>query len=376
MRPCAPAQPPGLRFQGDGVRQTRSVAATIRYASDKRPVLAHRDDNMRQTWARPTILAAGLALLASAAVATAQDFPSRPVTMVVPFPAGGPLDAVARIMAERMRVALGQTIVVENVGGASGTLGIARVIRATPDGYTIVAGGLPTNVLNGAVMTLPYDPFDIQPIALTIRAPLLVVARKSMPANDLNELIAWLKANPGKATQGTGGVGATSHIAGLFFQQLSGTRFALVPYRRAGPAMQDLLSEQIDLMIDPASGTLPQARAGNLKAYAVTDDHRLAVAPDIPTAAEAGLPGFQIVNWQGFFAPKGTPPAVVERLNAAIVETLADPAVRSRLIDLGQEIFPREQQTPAALGALNKADIEKWWPIIRAAAAKGEADKQ
>jgi tripartite-type tricarboxylate transporter receptor subunit TctC len=330
---------------------------------------------MRQTWARPTILAAGLALLASAAVATAQDFPSRPVTMVVPFPAGGPLDAVARIMAERMRVALGQTIVVENVGGASGTLGIARVIRSAPDGYTIVAGGLPTNVLNGAVMTLPYDPFDIQPIALTIRAPLLVVARKSMPANDLKELIAWLKANPDKASQGTGGIGATSHIAGAFFQQLSGTRFALVPYRGAGPAMQDLVSEQIDLMIDPASGTLPQARAGKIKAYAVTDDHRLEAAPDIPTAAEAGLPGFEIVNWQGFYAPKGTPAPVVERLNAAIVETLADPVVRSRLVDLGQEIFPRDQQTPAALGARNKADIDKWWPIIKAAGIRADAAK-
>ena len=314
-------------------------------------------------------------MLAGTTLAAAQEYPSRPITMVVPFPAGGPLDSVARIMAERMRVALGQPVVIDNVGGASGTVGIARVIRATPDGYTIVAGGLPTNVLNGAVMALPYDPLDIQPISLTIRAPLLVVARKSMPANDLKELITWLKANPDKASQGTGGIGATSHIAGVFFQQLSGTRFTLVPYRGAGPAMQDLLSEQIDMMIDPASGTLPQVRAGKIKAYAVTDDHRLAAAPDIPTAAEAGLPGFEIVNWQGFFAPKGTPSAVVERLNAAIVETMADPAVRSRLMDLGQEIFPREQQTPAALGAINKADIERWWPIIKAAGVRSEASK-
>jgi tripartite-type tricarboxylate transporter receptor subunit TctC len=329
---------------------------------------------MRRSLARH-ILAGVTAMLAGTPLAAAQDYPSRPVTMVVPFPAGGPLDSVARIMAERMRVALGQTVVVDNVGGASGTVGIGRVIRAVPDGYTIVAGGLPTNVLNGAVMSLPYDPLDIQPIALTIRAPLLVVARKSMPANDLKELIAWLKANPDKASQGTGGIGATSHIAGLFFQKLSGTRFTLIPYRGAGPAMQDLLSEQIDLMIDPASGTLPHARAGKIKAYAVTDDHRLAAARDIPTAAEAGLPGFEIVNWQGFFAPKGTPVSVVEKLNAAIVETMADPAVRSRLMDLGQEIFPRDQQTPAALGALNKADIDKWWPIIRAAAVTSEAGK-
>ena len=329
---------------------------------------------MRRTSAQ-YILATGLAMLAGTTLAAAQEYPSRPITMVVPFPAGGPLDSVARIMAERMRVALGQPVVIDNVGGASGTVGIGRVIRATPDGYTIVAGGLPTNVLNGAVMALPYDPLDIQPISLTIRAPLLVVARKSMPANDLKELITWLKANPDKASQGTGGIGATSHIAGVFFQQLSGTRFTLVPYRGAGPAMQDLLSEQIDLMIDPASGTLPQVRAGKIKAYAVTDDHRLAAAPDIPTAAEAGLPGFEIVNWQGFFAPKGTPSAVVERLNAAIVETMADPGVRSRLMDLGQEIFPREQQTPAALGAINKADIEKWWPIIKAAGVRSEASK-
>ena len=329
---------------------------------------------MRRTSAQ-YILATGLAMLAGTTLAAAQEYPSRPITMVVPFPAGGPLDSVARIMAERMRVALGQPVVIDNVGGASGTVGIARVIRATPDGYTIVAGGLPTNVLNGAVMALPYDPLDIQPISLTIRAPLLVVARKSMPANDLKELITWLKANPDKASQGTGGIGATSHIAGVFFQQLSGTRFTLVPYRGAGPAMQDLLSEQIDMMIDPASGTLPQVRAGKIKAYAVTDDHRLAAAPDIPTAAEAGLPGFEIVNWQGFFAPKGTPSAVVERLNAAIVETMADPAVRSRLMDLGQEIFPREQQTPAALGAINKADIERWWPIIKAAGVRSEASK-
>jgi tripartite-type tricarboxylate transporter receptor subunit TctC len=329
---------------------------------------------MRRTCAQ-YILATGFAMLAGTTLAAAQEYPSRPITMVVPFPAGGPLDSVARIMAERMRVALGQPVVIDNVGGASGTVGIGRVIRATPDGYTIVAGGLPTNVLNGAVMALPYDPLDIQPISLTIRAPLLVVARKSMPANDLKELITWLKANPDKASQGTGGIGATSHIAGVFFQQLSGTRFTLVPYRGAGPAMQDLLSEQIDMMIDPASGTLPQVRAGKIKAYAVTDDHRLAAAPDIPTAAEAGLPGFEIVNWQGFFAPKGTPSAVVERLNAAIVETMADPGVRSRLMDLGQEIFPREQQTPAALGAINKADIEKWWPIIKAAGVRSEASK-
>ena len=272
-----------------------------------------------------------------------------------------------------MRVALGQPVIVENVAGASGTLGIARVARAAPDGYTIGHGSTPTHVLNGAVFKLPFDIVDdFQPIAAIATAPLLIVARKTIAANDLGEFVAWLKANPDKASQGTGGVAATSHIAGIFFQQVSGTRFTLVPYRGAGPAMQDLIAGQIDMMIDPAANTLPQVRAGRIKAFAVTAKDRLPAAPDIPTVDEAGLSGFHVENWQGFFVPKGTPAAVVARLNSAVVETLADPAVRARLADLGQEIFPRERQTPEALAALHRAGIEKWWPIMRAAGIKPE----
>jgi tripartite-type tricarboxylate transporter receptor subunit TctC len=272
-----------------------------------------------------------------------------------------------------MRGWLNQSVIIENVSGASGNIGVGRVARAASDGATLSLGSWPTHVLNAAIFTLPYDPLtDFEPVALVAAQPLFVIAKKALPANDLRELIAWLKANPDKATQGTGGVGATSHVAGVFFQQVSGTRFALVPYRGAGPAMQDLVAGQIDMMIDPASNTLPQVRAGRIKAYAVTEKNRLSAAPEIPTVDEAGLPGFHILNWQGFFAPKGTPTAVVARLNAVIAEALADPAVRARLADLGQEIFPRDQQTPEALAARQKAEIEKWWPIIKAAGIKGE----
>jgi tripartite-type tricarboxylate transporter receptor subunit TctC len=314
---------------------------------------------------------AAAVLPAASRIAYAQSYPSRPITIVEPFAAGGPIDTIGRILAERMRVSLGQPVVVENVPGASGTLALARVARAAPDGYTISHGSTPTHVFNGAVFNLPFDlEADFEPIAPIASAPLVIVARKSVPAADLAEFIAWLKANP--ASQGTGGVAATSHIAGVFFQQVSGTRFALVPYRGAGPAMQDLVAGQIDMMIDPAANTLPQVRADRIKALAVTARRRLAAAPDIPTVDEAGLPGFYVENWQGFFAPKGTPATIIARLNAAVVEALADPAVRARLIDLGQEIFPREQQTPEALAAMHRAGIEKWWPIIKAAGIKAE----
>ena len=312
-----------------------------------------------------------VALLAAIAPAAGQSYPSRPVTLVVPFPAGGPLDTSARIIAERMRPALGQPVVVENVGGASGSIGTGRVARAAPDGYTIAVGGMPTHVLNGAVMTLPYDVIaDFAPLALITNAPLVIVARKSMPARDLKELVAWLKANPDKATQGTAGVGTGSYIVGVFFQQVSGAKFALVPYRGAGPAMADLMAGQIDMMIDPSSNTLPQVRAGLIKAYAVTAATRLPTAPDIPSVDEAGLPGLHFLNWSAYYAPKGTPRAIVDRLNAAIVETLADPAVRAKAAELGQQIFPRDQQTPEALAAFHKAEVEKWWPVIRKAGIK------
>ena len=303
--------------------------------------------------------------------AAAQVYPSRPITMVVPFPAGGSTDTIGRIMAEGMRGPLGQSVIVENVGGASGNIAVGRVARAAPDGYTLVLGSWPTHVLNAAIFTLPYDPLnDFEPVSLVAAQPLFIIAKKAMPANDLAEFIAWLKANPDKATQGTAGSGGASHVAGVFFQNATGTRYQMVPYRGSAPAMQDLLAGQIDMMIDLAASSTPQVRAGNVKAYAVTSKNRLAAAPDIPTVDEAGLPGFYVLSWHAIWVPKTTPRDVIAKLNAAATDALADPTVRKRLADVGQEIYPREQQTPAAMLAYHKAEIEKWWPIIKAANIK------
>jgi tripartite-type tricarboxylate transporter receptor subunit TctC len=303
----------------------------------------------------------------------AQDFPSRPITMVVPLPTGSAFDLSARLLAGRMRALFGQPVIVENLTGASGSVGTGRCARAAPDGYTLCFGGVGTHVLNGAVLAPTYDVLkDFEPVSLVATAQLLIVAKKTMTASDLKELIAWLKANPDAASQGTGGTGSLTHLAGVAFQRETGTRFRSVPYRGAGAAINDLVAGHIDIMIDLAPNSLPHVHAGTIKAYAVMAKTRLTAAPYIPTVDEAGLPGFYMSAWQAVWAPKGTPMSVIAKLNAAILDALADPTVRSRLADLGQETFPPEQQTPDALGVLQKAEIGKWWPMIKAANIKAE----
>jgi tripartite-type tricarboxylate transporter receptor subunit TctC len=326
-------------------------------------------------WSELTTLGCALALatLAGAGSVAAQTYPARPVTMIVPLAPGGSTDVIGRIMAEAMRPILGQPVIVDNTAGAGGTIGVGRLARATPDGYTFGIGQWGTNVANGAVYNLPFDLLkDFEPVALIATQPFLVVSRKTMPANNLKELIAWLKANSSKATQGNSGIGSPSHVGGVFFQNAIGVRFQLVPYRSAGLSMQGLVAGDIDVNLDTPAISLPQLQSGNIKAYAVTAKNRLKTAPEIPTTDDAGLPGFHFSFWHAFWAPKGTPKEAVARLNDAVVKSLADPAVRKRLIDLSQDIFPREQLTPEALGAFQKAEIDTWWPIIRAAGIKAE----
>lgn len=307
----------------------------------------------------------------------AQAYPTRSVTFIVPYGAGGPLDTLTRIVSDRMRVSLGQSIVIENVTGASGTVGVGRAVRAAPDGYTVSVGNWPTHVVNGATFALPYDlQRDLEPIALLSSNPYVVVARKGLPAKDLRELIAFLKANPETVTQGTGGPGSGQHISGLYFQKVSGVSLRFVPYRAgSSDIMKDLVGGHIDLTFDQAISALPYVRNGDVKAYAVTANARLAAAPDIPTIDEAGAPGVYISTWSGLWVPKGAPREVIAKLSTAAMDALADPVVRERLAELGQVVPPRDQQTAEALGAYHKAEIERWWPMIKSANVKVEAGR-
>lgn len=311
------------------------------------------------------------ALIASATMGVAETYPSRPITMIVPFAAGGPTDALARVLGDRLRQSLGETVVIENVTGAGGTLGVARAVRAAPDGYTLSIGHLGTHVINGAMYTLPFDLVnDLDPIALVASNPMMVVSKNDIPAKNLKELIAWIKANDGNVTAGTAGVGSGAHFSGIFFEQLIGTHLRFVPYRGTGPALLDLVAGQIDIIVDQASNSLPQVKAGKIRAYAVTDQKRLAAAPDIPTVAEAGLPELQIELWSGIWVPKGTPKDIVAKLNHAVVEALADPAVKKRFAEVGLDVPPVAKQTPEALAEHQRAEVKKWWPMMKAANVK------
>jgi tripartite-type tricarboxylate transporter receptor subunit TctC len=318
------------------------------------------------------LAAAAAALPALPRTARAQAYPSRPITMIVPVPAGGAMDTLARIVGQGMGTALGQPVVIENVTGASGSIGVGRVAHAAPDGYTLSYAAFATHVVSPATMSLPYDVLgDFAPIALISATPWLIAVKKDLPVSDLKGLIAWLKQNPDKASLGTAGVGSPSHIAAVLLQNLTGTRFQLVPYRGTAPAAQDLVAGQIDMSIlDPVT-CLPQLRAGRIKVLAVMAKSRTANAADVPTVDEAGSPGLYIAPWQAIWAPKGTPKEIIAKLNAAVVTTLADPAVRQKLAEQSYEVGPRAEQTPEYLGAFHKAETEKWWPIIKAAGIKG-----
>ena len=319
------------------------------------------------------LAAASAVIIGCVASANAQVYPSRPVSIIVPFPAGGPNDTLARILAERMKSALGQPVLIENVTGAGASIGVGRAAQAAPDGYTLSIGNWTSHVGSGAMYPVAHDALlELQPVSLISSTPLMIIGKNALPPKDAKELIAWLKANPDKALAGTIGAGSGVHMCLIYFQNQTGTRLQFVPYRGAAPAMQDLLAGQIDLFCPEAGQTLPQYRAGSIKALAVLSQKRWFAAPDVPTIDEAGVPGLHFPFWHGLWAPKGTPKDVVATLNAAVVDALADPAVRQRFNDLGHEIAPREQQTPEALRAYHKAEIGKWWPIIKAANIKLE----
>ena len=322
---------------------------------------------------RRLVLAALIVLSLFGGKALADNFPSHPITIVVPFSAGGPSDAMTRILAERMKLTLGEAILVENVTGAGGSIGVGRTVRSAPDGYTVGFGHLGTHVANGAIYKLGYDLVtDLEPVVLLPSNPMIIVSKNAVPAKSLQELLAWLKARPTPATAGTAGAGSGSHIAGLYFENVTGIKLQYVPYRGTAPAMNDLVAGQIDLIVDQTSNSIGQVRAGNIRAYAVTSDKRLDSASDIPTTDEAGLPGFHMTLWSGLWVPKDTPKTIVAKLNAAAVDALNDPTVRKQLENLGLQMPPRDQLAPEALGARQKAEIAKWWPMIKAADVKVE----
>jgi tripartite-type tricarboxylate transporter receptor subunit TctC len=322
---------------------------------------------------RRVVLAVLAMLLTFGGDALADKFPSHPITFVVPFAAGGPTDAMARILAEHMRTTLGQTVLIENVTGAAGSLGVGRVVRAAPDGYTVSIGHLGTHVANGAIYKLGYDLVsDLEPVVLLPSNPMIIVSNKSIPAASLKELVAWLKAKPTPATAGTAGAGSGAHIAGLYFENVTGIKLQYVPYRGTAPALTDLIAGQIDIMIDQTSNSIAQVRAGTIRAYAVTDDKRVESASDIPTTDEAGLNGFHMTLWSGLWVPKDTPKDIVAQLNAAAVAAMNDPAVRKKFEDLGLQMPAADKLAPETLGDWQKAEIAKWWPMIKAANVKVE----
>jgi tripartite-type tricarboxylate transporter receptor subunit TctC len=317
------------------------------------------------------LLAAGLL----AGNASAQDYPTRPITIIVPFPAGGPTDTLARILGDRMKASLGQTLVVENVTGAGATIGVGRAVQAAPDGYTVIVGNWTSHVGSGALYPVQWHPHrDLEPVAPLSISSLMIVGRTTLPAKDAKELIAWLKQNPDKASAASVGSGSGAHICGLYFQDKTGTKFQFIPYRGGAPAMQDLVSGQIDLMCAEASQTLTHVRGGKMKAFAVMSKTRFPALPEVPTMEEVGVSGLEISFWHGMWAPKGTPAAIVAKLNDAVVAAFEDPAVRKRITDLGQAIPERKALTPAALSSHHKAELDKWWPIIKAANIKIEAN--
>jgi tripartite-type tricarboxylate transporter receptor subunit TctC len=319
------------------------------------------------------LLVAIAAVLQGTGSATAQVYPARSITMIVPFAAGGITDTVARIVSDRMKTALGQAVVVENVTGAGGTIGLTRLFRSAPDGYTLAVGQWTSNVGSGAIYPLPFDLLnDFEPVSMLSIGPLWIMGSNNLPAKNLKELIGWLKENPDKASAGTVGAGSAAHMCFVYFQNMTTTRFKFVPYRGAAPALQDLVGGHIDLLCAEGGQTLSQYRAGSIRAFAVLTQDRWFAAPDVPTMEEAGVPGLQFPFWHGLWAPKGTPKEIIATLNAAVVEALADPSVRERYTDVGHEVAPRQQQTPEGLHAYHKAEIEKWWPIIRAANVKAQ----